>query len=79
MISMKTPKRPRPSIRKDFVLASELRIYNFKYACEDCSHFGTTEEWCSLGYNSKNHRRAEQIRSYELSGKMALCHFMEID
>jgi|GEM_PF-712944 len=72
-----TPKRLRTSIRFDTINPSDYLKYDFRMACEDCSHFDG--EACSLGYASKWHRRDFQIKSYELSGKIALCRFMEID
>lgn len=74
-----TPKRLRNSIRLDAIHPRDYRIYNLPFACEDCSHFDSGGESCTLGYNSSLHRRAEQERTYRLNGKMALCRFLEID
>ena len=81
----KTPKHLRASIRHDPVHPVDYLKYRFLSACEDCTHFAnhtndsTDTEVCTLGYNSKPHRRSVQVKSYELSGKMALCRFIEVD
>jgi hypothetical protein len=74
-----TPKRLRSSIRLDAVNPQDFMKYNLPFACEDCTHFDRENESCTLGYNSRLHRRAEQYRTYCLNGKMALCRFLEID
>lgn len=74
-----TPKRLRTSIRHDAMNPSDYLKYDFRFACEECAHFDSETGNCTLGYNSKWHRREYQKKSYELSGKMALCRFMEID
>lgn len=74
-----TPKRLRTSIRFDAVNPSDYMKYDFRFACEDCTHFNVENENCTLGYNSFWHRKDFQKKSYELSGKMALCRFLEID
>ena len=74
-----TPKRLKSSIRMDAVNPADFLRYDFRFACEDCTHFAPQEERCTLGYESKWHRKEFQIASYELSGKMALCRFLEID
>lgn len=87
----KTPKHLRASIRHDPVHPADYLKYRFLSACEDCTHFAEDSmdskasidakesEVCTLGYNSKPHRRSVQVKSYELSGKMALCRFIEVD
>lgn len=74
-----TPKRIPPSIRFDVVNPTDYQKYDFRVACEDCVHFNFENSQCTLGYPTKWHRRDFQKYSYELSGKMALCRFMEID
>lgn len=39
-------------------LREEARRLAFRFACEDCVHFGAEEERCSLGYPAAP-RRAE--------------------
>lgn len=75
----KTPKRLTPSIKKDGISPAMYNRYILPWACEDCSHFDDTGERCTLGYNSKHHRRTQQKKDYLLSGKVALCRFQEID
>lgn len=75
----RTPKRLSVSIRQDPIAAADYLKYKLPYACEDCSHFAPGEERCTLGYPSQHHRRAYQAKCFALSGKMALCRFLEID
>lgn len=75
----KTPKRLRQSIKKDPVQAEDVRQFNLPYACEDCTHFCSKIGECTLGYDSRPHRKAQQNSDFLLSGKMALCRFLEID
>ena len=75
----KTPKRPGTSIRHDSVNPSAYLAYNLPWACEDCAHYDGRTTTCTFGYETKWHRREEQRRSYELSGKLAVCRFQEID
>lgn len=74
-----TPKRINPSIKKDVVSPSDYLKYETRWSCEDCTHFNHEKEFCTLGYVSDHHRKAEQERSYLLSGKIAFCRFHEID
>lgn len=75
----RTPKRLTRSIKKDPVHPADFRKYKLPYACEDCTHFDAPTESCTIGYVTGPHRRAEQLREYHLSGRMALCRFQEID
>lgn len=75
----KTPKKLRPSIRHDAISASDYLNYTLPFACEDCSHFAAEKKECTLGYNCEHHLRDYQKKCFELSGKMALCRFLEID
>ena len=74
-----TPKRIRQSIKLDVVNPSDFMNYNFIFACEQCSHFDLSSETCSLGYNYQNHQREQNLKTYNLNGKMAFCRFLEID
>ena len=74
-----TPKRPRPSIRRDTINPRDYLKYKFPSACEDCTHFKASTAHCTLGYEPKWHRREFQTAEYERTGKMALCRFLEID
>lgn len=75
----KTPKRLTPSIKKDGINPVLYNKLALPWSCDDCSHFDSLVERCSLGYNAANHRRAQLQKDYELSGKVALCRFQEID
>jgi hypothetical protein len=71
--------RIRPSMKKDPIKASDFNAYNIPFACEDCSHFASKDERCTLGFNTEYHLRRNALHSYELSGKIAQCRFLEID
>lgn len=75
----KTPKPLRQSIKKDRVHPSDFMSLNIPYACEDCSHFNPELKTCTIGFWTKNHLRQQQLKSYFMSGEMAVCRFMEID
>ncbi len=80
---MKTPRRLRPSIKKDGIHPAFYNSIQLPWACEDCVHYShptdTRAGNCSFGYNCSYHLREQQVRDYETSGKMALCRFLEID
>lgn len=71
--------RIRPSMKKDVISPRDFNAYKIPFACEDCSHFASETTRCTLGFNTANHLRANSLRSYELSGKIAQCRFLEID
>lgn len=73
------PKRLHPSIKKEVMNPGDYLNYDFRFACEECSHFDVAGERCTLGYQSSHHRKAQQTHDFELSGRMALCRFHEID
>ena len=75
----KQPKRIGSSIKKDGISAEAYNKYNLPYSCEDCSHFKSENETCTLGLPTEPHLKRNQTYSYNLSGKMALCRFQEID
>ena len=79
MPTARTPKRLRTSIKFDTVNPTDYLKYKFPAACEDCTHFDREKTVCTLGYEVSWHRREFQQKSFELSGKMALCRFLEID
>ncbi|MFZ4404798.1 MAG: hypothetical protein ACOYOK_11910 [Pseudobdellovibrionaceae bacterium] len=72
-------KKIRPSIKKDRIHPKDFLQYPFIFSCEDCSHFDPDKNLCTIGYATVHHRRAEQLHSYEVSGKVAFCRFHEID
>lgn len=75
----KSPKRIRPSIKKDAINPSDFLNFKHPISCEDCSHFKQENETCTLGMPTEPHLRRNQMRSFELSGKVALCRLQEID
>ena len=74
-----TPKRLQQSIRHDPVNPTDYMKYTLPWACEDCTHYAEATDSCTIGYNTKWHKREYQRKTYELSGRMALCRFQEID
>jgi hypothetical protein len=78
-VRKKTPPRLRPSIHHDAINPTDYMKYTLPWACEDCSHYSAGKDLCTLGFETKWHKKAEQQRSYELSGRVALCRFQEID
>lgn len=72
-------ERLYPSIKRDAVNPKDFQEYNFKFACEECSHFNFENQQCSLGYNVQNHLKENLLKMYFLSGKMTFCRFHEID
>ena len=74
-----TPKRIRRSIKLDRVQAADLLAYDFRFACEDCSHFDSEGESCTIGYPSAPHRKKQQLALFNRVGHMAFCRFMEVD
>lgn len=76
-------KEQIPSSRRSLILdpihPRDFRELNFTYSCEQCSHFDPATEQCTIGYEASKHRQADQLRLYELTGRMAFCRFMEID
>jgi len=84
-LKQKTPKnsrgysRVKPSIKRDAISAQDYLKFKLPWACEDCSHFASETNQCTLGYNSAMHRREFLEKMYETSGTMTLCRFLEID
>lgn len=75
----KTPKPLRVGIKRDPIHPADFLKYTHPTSCEDCTHFAATTSYCTLGYQSKWHRRDFQNHEYAVTGKMALCRFLEID
>lgn len=75
----KDTTRIRPSMKKDPIHPSDFNKYNIPYACEDCSHFASETTSCTLGFKTEQHLRVNVLKSYEASGKIAQCRFLEID
>lgn len=72
------PRRPRRSIKLDRIHPGDLAKYDVAFFCDQCSHYDGTNNYCTMGYRPQ-HTRQEQMALYNLSGKMALCRFLEID
>jgi len=72
-------KKIPASIKRDVVNPSDYLRLNMPSSCEECSHFSPENESCTLGYPTAPHRRAEQQKSYGISGRIAICRFHEID
>lgn len=75
----KSSKRIGSSIIKEFINPSAYNQYKLPYSCEDCTHFKASNESCTLGMPTESHLRRNQISSYNISGKIALCRIQEID
>ncbi len=72
-------KKIRPSMKKDRIHPSDFLNYNIPFACEDCSHFKTENKSCTLSFNTEYHLKSNALKTYELSGKIFQCRFLEID
>ncbi len=72
------PPAPR-SIIKDGIHPRDMRELNLIYCCEQCSYFNTETKKCAIGFRVEKHMRENQLRLYNLTGKMALCRSQEID
>ena len=72
------PRRPRRSIKLDTISARDLRVLNPQLFCNNCSHYSSTNQTCTMGYRAQ-HTREIQMGVYAVTGKMALCRFLEID
>lgn len=75
----KTPRKIRPSIKREKVSAFDYQNYNHRFSCDDCSHFDANLEKCTLGYPTEPHRKAQQAHEYMMSGTLAFCRSHEID
>ncbi len=72
------PNRKRRSIRLDRVQARDLRVYDVRFFCDQCSHYSPSTQTCTMGYVAQ-HTLESQMKLYDLTGMMAFCRFMEID
>lgn len=75
----KASKRIGSSVKKDAISPTDYNRYKLPYSCEDCAHFKVANETCTLGMPTEQHLRRNQIVSYNMSGKIALCRIQEID
>jgi hypothetical protein len=74
-----TQQYARRSLILDPIHPRDFRELSVIYACEQCSHFDEATQSCTIGYDAKKHLREVQIRTYEVTGKVAFCRFSEID
>jgi hypothetical protein len=74
-----TPPREGRSIILDAVHPRDFRELNLIYCCEQCSYFDSKLGTCAMGFHVEKHRRENQLRLYDLTGKLALCRSQEID
>lgn len=77
--SKKRNSPPRRSMILDAVHPRDFRELNFIYCCEQCTHYAPDTNKCTMGFNPERHRREVQLKTYELTGKMAFCRMQEID
>jgi len=75
----KKPPPPKRGLILDRISAEDYRKLNFIYCCEQCSYYDPEENMCSMGHKTKLHLKKAQLKSYELTGKMAFCRNLEID
>lgn len=74
-----TPKKLRKSIKLDRVAPQDFLYTGMIFCCEQCSHFCEKTDVCTLGYQSRLHKREAQLQRFYLNGHMAFCRFTEID
>lgn len=74
-----TPPREGRSIILDAVNPRDFRELNIIYCCEQCSYFDSRLASCAMGFHVAKHMRENQLRLYDLTGKLALCRSQEID
>lgn len=71
-------RRLRKSMFLDRINPQDFQKFDFMFCCEQCSHFDAVQVICTMGFRPQ-HRREDQLKKYDLTGKMPLCRFMEID
>ncbi len=69
----------RRSIIMDKVHPTDLRVHGMVYACEDCSHYCPAKNSCAMDFKVDKHLRKNQLKLYELTGRMAICRAHEVD
>lgn len=74
-----TAPREGKTIILDGVKARDFRELNLIYCCEQCSYFDSQLKACAMGFHSEKHQRANQLKLYNLTGKIAICRSQEID
>ncbi len=76
---MKSQPRLHASIKKDRIKPSDYLHFEHRFSCEDCSHFASDKNLCTIGYDTSHHLKSVQMHQYKLAGNVALCRFLEID
>ena len=78
-------KRPRKSVKEDTIHPADYLKYVLPvngpiggFFCDVCSHYSRGQKLCTLGYKPI-HTVQEQSARYEITGRIALCRFIEID
>ena len=74
-----SPKRVRRTIKLDRVQASDLLNYEMIYHCEQCSFFDIEATRCVMGFPQQPHLKEQQMKTFNSTGHMAFCRFLEID
>jgi hypothetical protein len=74
-----TPKKLRKGIKLDRVHPEDFLKTNMIYCCEQCSHYDPAGDACTLGYQTRLHKKEIQLQRFYLNGHMAFCRFIEID
>ncbi len=74
-----TPKRIRRTIKLDRVQAADFLKYDTIFACEQCSFFNPETTECVMGFPPQNHLLRQQLHTFNTTGHMAFCRFLEID
>ncbi|MCB0421003.1 MAG: hypothetical protein KDD61_08405 [Bdellovibrionales bacterium] len=69
----------RKSIKLDPINPRDFRELNIIYCCEQCSFHNPGANVCTMGFYCKKHERKAQLETYDKTGKMAYCRFLEID
>ncbi len=72
-------RKPSLSIKHDPIHPADYNNYIIPMSCEECSHYSIEKDFCTIGFEIKWHKAQYQKRSYELTGKVPICRFMEID
>jgi hypothetical protein len=77
-------KKPiNPPIRRRLILDAIEPQYWGKlevtYYCEQCSYYIPESEGCTMGLPTAPHRKEQQQKTYELTGRVAFCRYLEVD
>jgi hypothetical protein len=76
-------KNPTPPTRRTLILdpihPRDYRELTVIHCCEQCSHFASATQTCTIGYDAFNHVASRQKELYERLGRVAFCRFCEID